>query len=295
MYTYAIIIVTFNRLSLLKECLEHVAHQSISPSAIVVVDNCCTDGSSEYLDKYAKKSPLNIMIVHMTENMGGAGGFEQGLRTAINDTDAEWFMLIDDDAILDYKCMEQLIPDSKSTSLAYACAVYTGGQIVTMHRRRDDTPVSVSEYSSNSFTCNLASFCGLTISRRLVKNIGYPCGNYFIWFDDTEYCMRMKSFTAIKVCPQATLNHKVELRSSTEEIDSISWKNYYGTRNSIQTYKKHRQWRKFIKTIYHALRSSLHLAIRGNNGAARLFLSAAIDALFDRMGKNQRYLPGVKY
>lgn len=295
MYSYAIIIVTYNRLTLLEDCLEHAIHQTFPASAIIVIDNCSTDGTADYLDALVGQSSIDIRVVHMGENVGGAGGFERGLRTAMHETDAEWFMIIDDDAILDYDCMELLEPNPESTTLAYACAVHTGDQIVTLHRRRDDTPVPVTEYSNDIFICDIASFCGLIVSRQLITQIGFPSANYFIWFDDTEYCMRMKPFTPIEVRPRAILNHKVELRSSTEEANNVSWKNYYGIRNSIKTYMKHHHWKHLVITIYRAFKSAVHQVVRGNIKTARLFLSAIVDALFNNMGKNQRYLPGMKY
>ncbi|OZG68535.1 glycosyltransferase [Bifidobacterium eulemuris] len=294
MFNYCIVIVTFNRLSLLRECLEHSIEQITRPSSIVVIDNCSTDGTREFLDEFSK-TVCDIHIHHMKENIGGAGGFKRGLQAAIEETDADWFMLIDDDAILDYDCMSQLVPSFDKQIHAYACVVRTDDEIITMHRRRNDSPVSISEYSLPSFNCDLASFCGLMISRLLVSKIGYPQEDYFIWFDDTEYSMRFKQITPIVVRTDAVLNHKINRRSDKEEINVISWKNYYGTRNCIHAYKKHKQWSKFRKAIYFTVKEIFCQIAKGNVSAVKLYCSALFDAVVNRMGKNSHYLPGVKY
>lgn len=50
-----VVIVTYNRLELLKECLQCVENQTVKFDNIVVVDNKCTDGTSEYLKEYTQK------------------------------------------------------------------------------------------------------------------------------------------------------------------------------------------------------------------------------------------------
>lgn len=43
-----------------------------------------------------------------------------------------------------------------------------------------------------SFDYDLASFCGLLFSRELIKEIGVPKAEYFIWYDDSEYSLRLR-------------------------------------------------------------------------------------------------------
>ena len=50
---FAVTIVTYNRLELLKECIQQVLSQTVPFSYICIVDNHSTDGTSEYLDQLA--------------------------------------------------------------------------------------------------------------------------------------------------------------------------------------------------------------------------------------------------
>ena len=51
----AIVIVTFNRLGLLKECIDCALNQNDVYSELVVIDNNSTDGTGEYLDSLNNK------------------------------------------------------------------------------------------------------------------------------------------------------------------------------------------------------------------------------------------------
>ena len=65
------IIVTYNRLQLLKGAVNALRNQSCG-STIVVVNNGSTDGTREYLD-----SQKDLTAIHQ-DNSGGSGGFFTG-------------------------------------------------------------------------------------------------------------------------------------------------------------------------------------------------------------------------
>ena len=54
---YSVIVVTFNRLDLLKICLEQISRQTLPFAHTVVVDNCSTDGTAAFLEEYTQNRP----------------------------------------------------------------------------------------------------------------------------------------------------------------------------------------------------------------------------------------------
>ena len=54
----AVVIVTYNRVELLKECLACVCGQTIPFSRVIVVDNHSTDGTAEFL---AAREDLDVI------------------------------------------------------------------------------------------------------------------------------------------------------------------------------------------------------------------------------------------
>lgn len=292
-YSYCIVIVTYNRLMLLKECLEHALNQTALATKVIVVNNNSSDGTREYLDEnYANDS--RVLISHERENLGGAGGFHKGIVLAA-EMDVDWIMLIDDDAILDYTCMEKLNPHTAKTKVkAYACTVYCDGKIDESHRRGNVT-IPLSAYDNGEFVCELATFCGLMFERGIIEKIGFPKSEYFIWFDDSEYCMRINKYSQIVVRPDAFLVHKTQLLS-TDGINTINWKAYYGIRNSIDAYKTHKQYRQLWITIRRIAKRILMCQVkclRNEDLQYEKILrrEALHDGLLGKLGKNQRYLP----
>ena len=73
----AAIIVTFNRKDLLVECIDNLKKQTIKLSEIIVVNNNSNDGTKEILTTIK-----GITVINLEKNIGGAGGFNIGLRYA---------------------------------------------------------------------------------------------------------------------------------------------------------------------------------------------------------------------
>lgn len=104
---FAVTIVTYNRLELLKECVQQVLSQTVPFSYICIVDNHSTDGTSKYLDQLvaetqtasSDKNKPEFHILHLPENIGGAGGFAKGIDD-LGKTDCDWILIIDDDAMI---------------------------------------------------------------------------------------------------------------------------------------------------------------------------------------------------
>ena len=71
------VVVTYNRIELLKHCLEKIKLQTFNCD-ILVIDNNSNDGTHEYL--VSKKIPF-----YKTEvNIGGAGGFNLGIKICVS-------------------------------------------------------------------------------------------------------------------------------------------------------------------------------------------------------------------
>nr|MDE6608139.1 glycosyltransferase [Lachnospiraceae bacterium] len=55
---YAIVIVTYNREVLLRECIRQVTCQTVKAASIVIVNNASTDGTKAYLDELKAQSSI---------------------------------------------------------------------------------------------------------------------------------------------------------------------------------------------------------------------------------------------
>ena len=293
-YTYGIVVVTYNRLKLLDECLDHIKRQTVPAEKVVVVDNGSSDGTKEFLDDNYSGDD-KFIIIHEKENLGGAGGFHRGIETAVKE-DINWIFIIDDDAIIDFDCMEKMNPIAKENKTrAYACMVMRDNKVDISHRKNLKEDIPKEKYECKEFKCDLASFCGLMLERTLVEEIGFPLKEYFIWFDDSEYSMRIRKKTDIIVCSEAKLNHKTG-NDKTAKKELFSWKSYYGNRNSVDAYRRHHLYYLMLRQIVAILKSihNCNLNIRSNSEYIKkkeMLQTALKDGLKGKLGKNPLYLP----
>lgn len=304
MINFAVVVVTYNRLELLKECLEYIRNQELVPNSVVIVDNNSTDGTGKYLDDSKEIKEHQWIVRHEEQNIGGSGGFHDGLKIAM-ETDSDWFLLIDDDAMIAPNYLS-LIAESivKHPSIfAYSGTVVTENNIMIEHRRRfkkTEVSVPVEEYKHADFEYDLSSFCGAIINRKIVNQIGYPERDFFIWYDDTEYSLRIMKVSKFLNVNNAILNHKTKIvdTASKENITKLNWKTYYGYRNIIYSDRKHHMF--WVGIRYHLARwltagISDFLNPTVDKDISKYNLQLIIDAVHDglagHLGINQNYKP----
>lgn len=76
----AAVVVTFNRKEYLVKNIEALLAQVNAPMDILIIDNASTDGTEETIRHYMDAG--QILYENTGENLGGAGGFNFGIRRA---------------------------------------------------------------------------------------------------------------------------------------------------------------------------------------------------------------------
>jgi rhamnopyranosyl-N-acetylglucosaminyl-diphospho-decaprenol beta-1,3/1,4-galactofuranosyltransferase len=220
-------VVTYNRLTHLKSCIDALRQQSRKLDAILVVNNGSTDGTANWLDKQP-----DVISVHQT-NCGGAGGFntaiEKGFRLGY-----EWIWSMDDDGAPKEDALEKLLIAGEHSDLKlFNCAVInkddkksfvwnTGG-----FKNLDEVNTNIIEGIGHPFN-------GTFINRRIIERVGVPQAKFFLWGDETEYYYRITRVNKIPVCTVANSihYHPASAFSIKQEWDySSGWKMYYYVRN----------------------------------------------------------------
>lgn len=190
MYKIAAIIVTFNRKELLLKNVSNCLEQSFKLETIYIIDNASTDGTKEYLAANGVLEHENVNYHKLENNIGGAGGFEYGLRTAYNE-DYSCFWLMDDDGCPDLDTLDCLVKEFDKFDilgpLIYCDEPNTShsGYMVDGLMTEDISKIIKTKYSSP-----VHPFNGTLIKRHVVDKIGFPIKELFIWGDEQEYRLR---------------------------------------------------------------------------------------------------------
>ncbi|MCK6606020.1 MAG: glycosyltransferase [Ignavibacteriaceae bacterium] len=180
------VIVTYNRLSSLKACIEGLYHQTREPDLIIIVNNGSSDGTKEYLDKIQNNK---IHVIHQG-NSGGAGGFHTGLSYFLT-LDFDWAWCMDDDGLPDDCALEALIntPDF-GICVKNSLVLDSGNKTIPSFSIQP----SEKRHLNNEFILNYASFFnGTLIHREILLEAGLPLKKLFIHGDEVEYFYRIKN------------------------------------------------------------------------------------------------------
>jgi len=209
----AAVVVTYNRLDLLKECIHALKNQDYSLSHIIIINNNSNDGTKDYLDSL--KKDVRIIVVNLRENLGGAGGFNLGLRCGIEKTSDDYFWIMDDDTIPDRNALDCLVNKANflNGNFGYLCSNvrWIDGTSSNIPRVADNWP-QLAQHDLVKVT--EATFVSVLTSRKNIDKIGYPISDIFIWGDDTEYTLRLSSYRSSYLVEGSTVLHKSKQKTA---------------------------------------------------------------------------------
>lgn len=221
------VVVTFNRLALLQECVDALRSQSRKLNAIVVVNNSSTDGTEAWLGEQTD-------IVTITqENKGGAFGFYTGIKAAF-DKGLEWVWCMDDDGKPDTNALLELMKyDSEKPCVMNTLVVSKEDPEQIVFKTGKYTAVKEIDVDIIEGAANF--FNGTLFHYEAIRRVGLPMGQLSIWGDETEYYNRIKFKHHLKVFTVAKAIHfhpSQYSRFYVREWDFLSgWKTFFYIRN----------------------------------------------------------------
>lgn len=235
------ILVTYNRLELLKESVQAVLNQTAAVSHVVIINNASNDGTKEFLEKLESKK---IIVFNSPKNIGGAGGFNLGLKIAYTDTDDTYFWLMDDDTVVGKSANERFLKHCEQLHDKF-------GFLCSNVRWKDDTPTNVPITSTNwpklasqgLIEVDYGSFVSLFVNREVIAKVGLPIADFFLWFDDNDYSLRLRRIYPAYFMSDVLVVHKSNTNKVAVGILDDTPKRinryFYFYRNMLYLWKKH--------------------------------------------------------
>ncbi len=200
-FSVAAVVVTYNRLPLLRQCLAALAAQTAQDLTIFLVDNASTDGTAEAV---AEMALPNLVYRNTGKNLGGAGGFAYGVReAALAGYDALWLM--DDDTLPTPTALEAFLQADRNLQGQYGWlssrALAPDGTDQPMNLQRVTPYKDLPGFDGERIPAVMGSFVSLFLRTETVRRYGLPIAEFFIWSDDWEYTRRISRAQPCYVVP----------------------------------------------------------------------------------------------
>lgn len=230
-----VIIPNYNGIEYLKECLKSLENQSFKDFSVLIVDNCSTDGSIEYV----KEKYPDIRLLEMDKNYGFSVAVNRGIR----ESRTPYVILLNNDTVVHKDYIKELYSHISSSPKIFSVS----SKMISYHNREmmDDAgdmysvigwafqrgiAQPVEDYDK---PCRVFSACaGAAIYRREVfKKIGLFDEMHFAYLEDIDvgYRARIEGYYN-EYCPTALVYH---IGSATSGSKYNDFKVRLAARNSV--------------------------------------------------------------
>lgn len=235
------VVVTYNRKALLKECIDSLLNQTYPNLKILVVDNASTDGTESLV-----KSEFNIdrvSYINTGANLGGAGGFQFGIKQAARMND-DYLWLMDDDSIPTKNALENLMQAAdvvEDFGFLSSKVLWKDKTMCRMNIPKISLNHKLSEFDGKPKRIIMGTFVSFLVPTKVVKEIGLPIKEFFIWADDIEYSRRISRQYPCYFVPSSVIIHKCKSNNGSNIVNDVPerFQRYkYAYRNEVYVYKR---------------------------------------------------------
>lgn len=290
------VVVTYNRKELLKQNIQALLDQERAGTDVFVIDNASTDGTPSMIKEEFDRP--EVKYFNTGANLGGAGGFQYGVREAMR-CDYEYVWIMDDDTVPEKDALCKLLDAGENLDASWGAlsskALWTDGSICKANRQKKTLFgfVSDEEYEKGSpINVEMASFVSLLVKSEVIRKIGLPIGEYFIWTDDYEFTGRInRSGYSVVVVPDSVVVHKMKenkkINFAKETPDRID-RYKYVYRNDVHCYRQYGFNGKlylFAKTVF----TIINILLKSPGGRM-----GKIKVLFEGLREGKRFDPVIE-
>jgi GT2 family glycosyltransferase len=238
-----------NSICLIKEWYENnISCQYVSECEFLVLPH------SKASEIKTIDSKAGIFIIDIGENLGFAGGNNIGVNFALNQLDMQYIWLLNNDTVVQPDTLEHMLQVFKNDERVGVCGskliyfddrtkvqglggVFNSWFCTSRHYGAFDN--SCKKYDDRIVSSQIDYVIGasMLISKRLVSDIGGLCEDYFLYYEEIDYCIRAQNKGYyIYVATESVVYHKEG--ASTSKIERGIIADYYAIRNRLSIAKK---------------------------------------------------------
>lgn len=258
-----VVIVNYNAGTALHACVESVLASTGVRTRCIIIDNNSIDQSTDFCVKY---SPTEIVLVSNPVNVGFSSAVNQGVALS----SGAWVMLLNPDTIVPTDSLGELLRVAQSSVAqvgAFGCLVRNPDLSEQRGCRRDIPtiakvlahavglhrvfPVLEFNYTGRVLPAKeqpVAAISGscMLLSRQAYTEIGGFDEDYFLHFEDLDYCARLRAANwQIIFVPFIQIKHLQGVCSALEPIKVIFYKHI----SMLRFFYRHSGWQKILLPI----------------------------------------------
>lgn len=280
-----IYICNYNKREYVVRCVESLLKQTFESQDIYVVDNASEDDSVEVLEKTFGRQ---ISVIKNPENLGGSGGFNVGLRDAL-EKNYKYVVLVDNDVWVDSNTIEIMyhymekhtdvgILGPKILQMDKSDIVQDlGGSITSSYNMKGNYFGKKDIGLPDEIDCDYISTCTAMARIDAVKKFGIMPEENFIYWDDVEWSKKcqLEGYRTVAL-GRAKVWHKHSITGQAS-----TFVKYYLIRNRLHYFTKYLS-KQNMEHFKEAMLSEVFSQLYGyyNKGMMELF-RATVYALDD--------------
>ena len=292
-----IVICNYNKEDYIINCIKSILASTTKDFDICVVDNASTDNSVRLIQEtYGSQ----VTLIVNSENLGGSGGFNAGLREVLKH-EYKYLMCVDNDVVFDSSAIEELekfledhgevgMVGSKVYFMDYPDKIWSyGGEI------NFDKYVQIDHYRNCIDTADIPEMeyadyvpaCSLMARTEAIRKVGIMPEDNFIYLDDMEWGYRFnEAGYKVAVCGTSKVWHKGGGRNAGN-----TFIHYYMWRNRINFFRKTLPSKEHFaeQILTEMFRMIYSVNLKGETNIVKTLMYAFDDAVHGVRGKAADY------
>jgi GT2 family glycosyltransferase len=214
----SVVIVNYRTGALAIECLRSLATETASlPNLrVIVVDNASGDGSLEIMRKQIATRGWEqwASILPLERNGGFAFGSNAGIRAAMQARPIDYLMLLNPDAAIYQRAISLLANFMEAHPQVGVAGSRLENELGEVQCSAHNSPSPLGELEAGArfsvltgflgryavsgpvrevaHECDWVSGAGMMIRRTVVEQVGLLDENYFLYFDEVDFCLRAR-------------------------------------------------------------------------------------------------------
>lgn len=235
-----VIIVTYNGMKWIEDCLNSVSKSTI-PVTTIVIDNNSTDQTVDYIKNHFSE----VILMEQTINLGFGKANNLGMSYAIKQN-ADYVFLLNQDAFVEENTIENLVKTAtKNPDFGIISPIHLNGNGTALeyyfasYMTMDKSPDFYSDYVLDKgikeiYETQFINAAAWLLPRKVLNEIGGFDSMFWHYGEDDNYCQRIHFHQyKIGVVPKSFVRHDGKIRTMPE--------NYFFTTQYFTDYVKELQ------------------------------------------------------